>query len=911
MTKIKMIIKYIKKSKRDIFYKFLKILTSAIWIDFFFLVIDYADISNVIQNNITNYLIRFPVILIIIYVAIKLFITKKYKYLILVLKKNLNSILVSIMIYNLHFIIVNKYSCIKYMRIFEIIGELILVICFFIINLKKIIKIVNNKNKKSYILKDLYDNKIIINQNEVVIFNETDKIDNEENISDIDDFYDRKSFINNIEDIINNAEYDDKLVISIEGKWGCGKTTILNRLEKKDAGKNVFISDFEPWLYNDTESLVIGLLDCIMKKIDGIQLDYLKMKNIKKYIIKSFFEFTDKGIYDFVDGNHSMLLQKSYKEYQNLVEEYLKKQNKKVVLVLDNLARTETEKIVLLCKYINEIFNFKGFIYILSFDPDQLKRNFEKNNINYEYIKKFIQIELQVPQIDKGNLIDVNVKCICNLLNLYKIENYELKDIETVSEYITDGRILKKVLNSSISSACREKKCINVVYQILLDILRMEDIELYYSIWENREFYLNILPNYRSNSNTSYEQKYFNKIKNILSIKNERIKRILLLMFPELNKMLDDIWMPVCLITEKYNLNNKTYFNNYYISNNYYHNEIITYIINPICNKNLSTQLKNEIEKKYRNIMKTQDGVVNFFNIINTEINQFYNRYILFKIMIDNYEFVTNSFDNDEIQNFQKEFCLLMSKILLESDIEYLNNCSKYFKRNYKYLNIFRHIIICMKEKSDNNRNINFLEKKFNDIILRIFKNKINLYDIKNYSKNNIWCFYEYLEANEDNEKNVRNYMKNILSNNNIVRFINDFITYSYDGKKYKYYIDEDIEKFASKNTILNILKKINTNKLDYKQKWVIDLYNGGYIKEKTTNNNKQMKDTLTKLSTYELQILDYLSKNGEATRREMLQDLGINENMGIKIITNLIASGIVEVKSDDKKFVIRNTDKF
>lgn len=215
-----------------------------------------------------------------------------------------------------------------------------------------------------------------------------------------------------------------------------------------------------------------------------------------------------------------------------------------------------------------------------------------------------------------------------------------------------------------------------------------------------------------------------------------------------------------------------------------------------------------------------------------------------------------------------------------------------------------------MKEKSDNNRNINFLEKNFNDIILRILKNKINLYDIKNYSKNNIWCFYEYLEANEDNEKKVRNYMENILSNNNIVRFINDFITYSYDGKKYKYYIDEDIEKFASKNTILNILKKINTNKLDYKQKWVKDLYNSGYIKERLTNN-KQMKDTLTKLSTYELQILDYLSKNGEVTRTEMLQDLGINENMGIKIIRNLMARGIVEVISDGQKFVIRNTDEF
>lgn len=809
MTKIKMIIKYIKKSKRDIFYKFLKILTSAIWIDFFFLVIDYADISNVIQNTITNYLIRFPVILIIIYVAIKLFITKKYKYLILEFSKNLNSILVAIMIYNLHFIIVNKYSCIKYMRIFEIIGELILAICFFIINFKKIIKIVNNKNKKSYILKDLYDDKININQNEVVIFNETDKIDNEENISDIDDFYDRKSFINNIENIINNAEYDDKLVISIEGKWGCGKTTILNRLEKKDAGKNVFISDFEPWLYNDTESLVIGLLDCIMKKIDGIQLDYLKMKNIKKYIIKSFFEFTDKGICDFVDGNYSMLLQKSYKEYQNSVEEYIKKQNKKVVLVLDNLARTETEKIVLLCKYINEIFNFKGFIYILSFDPDQLKRNFEKNNINYEYIKKFIQIELQVPQIDKGNLIDVNVKCICNLLNLYKIENYELKDIETVSEFITDGRILKKILNSSISSACREKKCINVVYQILLDILRMEDIELYYSIWENREFYLNILPNYRNDPKTAYEKMYFKKVSDVISTKSERIKKILLLLFPELNKMINDVNQFDILITDKYNLNNKTYFNNYYISNNLIYDEIITFINDLICNnKNINEKIKNEFEKKYRNIMKTPKGFVNFFNIANTEINKFYNNYTLFSIIIDNYEWVTNLFENDEIRIFQKEFCMLMAKILLESDNKYCDICSIYFKKNYKLLNIFRLIIKCMKEKSSYNQKIVYIEEKFYDIITKILRRKINLYDVKNYSKNNIWCFYDFLEINEINKIRVKAYMMYILNQNNIFRFINDFITYSYDGKKYKYYIDDEIKNFADKNAISKILKR-------------------------------------------------------------------------------------------------------
>ena len=50
--------------------------------------------------------------------------------------------------------------------------------------------------------------------------------------------------------------------------------------------------------------------------------------------------------------------------------------------------------------------------------------------------------------------------------------------------------------------------------------------------------------------------------------------------------------------------------------------------------------------------------------------------------------------------------------------------------------------------------------------------------------------------------------MMYILNQNNIFRFINDFITYSYDGKKYKYYIDDEIKNFADKNAISKILKR-------------------------------------------------------------------------------------------------------
>lgn len=106
-------------------------------------------------------------------------------------------------------------------------------------------------------------------------------------------------------------------------------------------------------------------------------------------------------------------------------------------------------------------------------------------------------------------------------------------------------------------------------------------------------------------------------------------------------------------------------------------------------------------------------------------------------------------------------------------------------------------------------------------------------------------------------------------------------------------------------------LNGIDMTKLDYKQNWIIEVYNGEYIKSNTTNSDKEMKDTLTLLSKYELQIIDYISKNGSASRREILQKLDINESIGRRIIDSLIARGIVKVRSNDRKIVIRSTDKF
>lgn len=83
-----------------------------------------------------------------------------------------------------------------------------------------------------------------------------------------EDFLNRRHFADNISNAIIN--YDDKkkdsLTIGLYGKWGSGKTSIVNMVtEKLDKEEHILIFNFEPWLFSDTEQLITNFLKSLHK----------------------------------------------------------------------------------------------------------------------------------------------------------------------------------------------------------------------------------------------------------------------------------------------------------------------------------------------------------------------------------------------------------------------------------------------------------------------------------------------------------------------------------------------------------------------------------------------------------------------------------------------------------------------
>ena len=288
------------------------------------------------------------------------------------------------------------------------------------------------KNSNIYNLKELYNGEIDKSEELILI---------DEESADYD-LLDRGIFINNLYNIISECNPNKKFVISLEGAWGSGKTTILNIIKKQINENNpeiIVIDDFDPWSYNDKSSLFRGMFDTILSKT-GFKYSTSKSKNMVDNLYSALFSDDNKkkiralGIYN--EDNFTEI-----NKIKSMINSYIKINNKKLVFIIDNIDRIEKENITLIFKLVNTILDFENITYILAFDDEQLKKVMrDELNIDYNYLKKIVQLEIKVPKIDSSVINNVISKSIKNLLNLYGVKNENLKEFDNIISLINSIR---------------------------------------------------------------------------------------------------------------------------------------------------------------------------------------------------------------------------------------------------------------------------------------------------------------------------------------------------------------------------------------------------------------------------------------------------------------------------------------
>lgn len=282
-----------------------------------------------------------------------------------------------------------------------------------------------------------------------------------------DDFLGRKKFAEHLAKSVTEWKEKDSLVISLYGKWGIGKTSLLNMTidylkEQLNTGNEYNIVKFNPWAFSETDNLLEGFIDEIVSTIRKTKnVDQNLIKKLEYYSellsfspkkeeikitfntvlsILAIFGITFSQLNDFISNSSNLINnllfiggigyfsitiiyqiinkmlsflkirskynEKSINETKKDIIEILKERSQKLLIVIDDIDRLSTQEIRQIFRIIRTNADFPNTIYLLAFDREVIEKNLEVQEgiSGHDYLEKIVQVNFTLPCVSESKI---------------------------------------------------------------------------------------------------------------------------------------------------------------------------------------------------------------------------------------------------------------------------------------------------------------------------------------------------------------------------------------------------------------------------------------------------------------------------------------------------------------------------
>ena len=239
-----------------------------------------------------------------------------------------------------------------------------------------------------------------------------------------DDRLGRSKFAHDLALAITSYDREEPFTVGIYGKWGSGKTSVLNMAlteVNKNKNKNNVVFRFNPWLCNSVQQMISQFF---------IQLkDLLETKSKSRFSKVADALETYGDAISTISGAVPVLgnivggangAYKSYREakndFENLkniqrlkkdVDDALRKKKAiKIVVVIDDIDRLNKEEIMAVFQLVKALADFPRMFYILAFDKDIVTQALAEiqggkdKKYGEAYLEKIIQVLIPLPKTD-------------------------------------------------------------------------------------------------------------------------------------------------------------------------------------------------------------------------------------------------------------------------------------------------------------------------------------------------------------------------------------------------------------------------------------------------------------------------------------------------------------------------------
>lgn len=387
-----------------------------------------------------------------------------------------------------------------------------------------------------------------------------------------EDELNRQNFAMSIGEAILKSQTKDSLVIGLLGKWGSGKTSLVNMIVEHivnistsfEFEEQPIVIYFNPWNFSGQNQLISQFFNKLSSTLErpDYSKDLKKAGHLLKTISKIAKPFTfvptlsaAASACSEVANSVAEATESAGELYENDLDgikkdisDILENQNMKMVIVIDDIDRLNNMEIRQIFQLVKTLADFPNSIYLLTFDKkvvtDALKK--EQQGHEEEYLEKIVQVPLDIPLISK---IEVEILLEGRLKKL-------IEDIpENKFDRVYWGNIYQsgfKYFFENIRDVTRYINVLNFNYELVKDEVNLVDLiaisavqvfipEVYQKIRDNKEIFT-LTSTKKGMVNLEEYQQVCNDIINSVNEKNQKfLHNYLKILFPGISTIYENV----------------------------------------------------------------------------------------------------------------------------------------------------------------------------------------------------------------------------------------------------------------------------------------------------------------------------------------------------------------------------------
>ncbi len=329
-----------------------------------------------------------------------------------------------------------------------------------------------------------------------------------------DDKLKRSSFSRLLAQTILHLDKDETFTIGLFGKWGSGKTSVvemmLQSLDEFESNLSeedkTIVVRFEPWNISDANQLLsqflVRLSNTFRSKKDKRMLavgnaleqysnaftlaELIPQVGLWGKLAASVGQGLGKWLKSGID-------EKDIQKQKDSVIKLLDEQPNRLLVVIDDIDRLNNDQIRQVFQLVTSVAKFPKTTYLLVFDKEIVVRALEQvqEGNGEDYLEKVIQMPIQIPDIQKSELRQILFDRLDDILKKYPSVNFTQNYWQAiyftcVDPFIKQIRDINRLCNSLEFKLSAISEDLNLVDLIVITALESGHPTLYEWIKNNK-----------------------------------------------------------------------------------------------------------------------------------------------------------------------------------------------------------------------------------------------------------------------------------------------------------------------------------------------------------------------------------------------------------------------------------------